>query len=100
MPIWRDARLNTLLGRDPTAPLNVQGDYADLTALPAAQTLEELALQSRPDLMAAREAAERSHKEQALREESLSAGLHGFGRVHADAVRPRTCATPTWWRAQ
>jgi outer membrane protein TolC len=60
------ARLNTLLGRDPAAPLNVQGDYAVLVALPAAQTLEDLALQSRPDLVAAREAAERSHKEQAL----------------------------------
>jgi outer membrane protein TolC len=60
------ARLNTLLGRDPTAPLNVHGDYAVLVALPAAQSLEDLALQSRPDLVAALEAAERSHKEQAL----------------------------------
>jgi cobalt-zinc-cadmium efflux system outer membrane protein len=60
------ARLNTLLGRNPTAPLNVHGDYAVLVALPAAQSLEDLALQSRPDLVAAREAAERSHKEQAL----------------------------------
>jgi cobalt-zinc-cadmium efflux system outer membrane protein len=60
------ARLNTLLGRNPTAPLNVPGDYAVLVALPAAQSLEDLALQSRPDLVAAREAAERSHKEQAL----------------------------------
>ena len=60
------ARLNTLLGRDPTALLNVHGDYAVLVALPAAQTLEDLAVQSRPDLVAAREAAERSHKEQAL----------------------------------
>jgi outer membrane protein TolC len=60
------AHLNTLLGRDPTAPLNVHGDYTVLAALPAAQTLEGLALQSRPDLVAAREAAERSRKEQAL----------------------------------
>ena len=60
------ARLNTLLGRDPTAPLNLHGDYAVIVALPTAQTLEDLALQSRPDLVAVREAAERSHKEQAL----------------------------------
>ncbi|MDE3149520.1 MAG: TolC family protein [Acidobacteriota bacterium] len=60
------ARLNTLLGRDPAAPLNIQGEYAVLAALPSAQALETLALQSRPDLVAAREAAERSHKEQAL----------------------------------
>ena len=42
------------------------GEYAVLAALPEAQTLEELALQSRPDLIAAEQAAERSHKEQAL----------------------------------
>jgi outer membrane protein TolC len=60
------ARLNTLLGRDPTAALNVHGDYAVLVTLPAAQTLDDLAVQSRPDLVAAREAAGRSHKEQAL----------------------------------
>jgi outer membrane protein TolC len=60
------ARLNTLLGREPTVPLNVHGDYAVLVSLPAAQTLEDLALQSRPDLVGAREAAQRSRKEQSL----------------------------------
>ncbi len=60
------ARLNTLLGRAPDTPLNIQGEYAILAALPAVQKLEDLALQSRPDLVAARQAAERSHKEQAL----------------------------------
>jgi outer membrane protein TolC len=64
------ARLNTLVGRDPTAVLNVHGDYAVLAALPTAQTLEDMALQSRPDLVAAREAAERSHKGQALARKS------------------------------
>jgi len=60
------ARLNTLLGRDPAAPLNVHGAYAVLAPLPAEQALEELALHSRPDLVGARVAAERSRKEQAL----------------------------------
>ncbi len=60
------ARLNTLLGRDPAAPLTVRGQYAVLAALPSAQTLEDLALTSRPDLVAAQAAAEGSHKEQAL----------------------------------
>ena len=60
------ARLNTLLGRDPTAPLNVQGEYAVLAPLPDEQALETLALHSRPDLLAAQVAVERSHKEQAL----------------------------------
>lgn len=60
------ARLNTLLGRDPAAPLTVRGQYAVLATLPAAQTLEKLALASRPDLVAAQAAAESSHKGQAL----------------------------------
>ncbi len=60
------ARLNTLLGRAPDTPLHVSGDFALQTALPAAQTLDKIALQSRPGLMAAAQAAERSHKEQAL----------------------------------
>lgn len=60
------ARLNTLLGRDPAAPLSVRGKYAVLAPLPDEQALEVLTLHSRPDLVAAREAAERSHKEQAL----------------------------------
>ena len=60
------ARLNTLLKRDPAAPLSVVGEHDVLAALPAAQSLDELALRSRPDLLAAGQAAERSHKEQAL----------------------------------
>ncbi len=60
------ARLNTLLGRDPAAPLNVHGAYAVLAPLPDEKSLEELALHSRPDLVAARVAAEQSRKEQAL----------------------------------
>jgi outer membrane protein TolC len=60
------ARLNTLLGRDPDAPLRVTGQYAALGMLPAAKSLDDLALRSRPDLLAAEQAAERSHKEKAL----------------------------------
>lgn len=59
-------RLNTLLGRYPNAPLRVTGQYAVLGTLPEAQSLDDLALRSRPDLEAAGKAAERSHKEQAL----------------------------------
>ncbi len=60
------SRLNTLLGRDPEAPLNVSGEYAAMAALPAARALEDQALQSRPDLAGARIAAARSEQEQAL----------------------------------
>ncbi len=60
------AQLNTLLRRDPSEPLAVQGEY-DLSATqPPVDKLEELAVQSRPDLAALRDAADRSRKEQAL----------------------------------
>lgn len=60
------AELDTLLGRDPSEPLNVTGKYAVFANLPDPHALEDLALNARPDLAAARQAAERSHKEQAL----------------------------------
>ena len=60
------ARLNTLLARDPNTPLRVIGEHAVLAPLPEAKSLDDLALQSRPDLLAAERAAERSHREQAL----------------------------------
>lgn len=60
------ARLNTLLGRDPDTPLQIAGDFAALAPLPTAQKLDEIALQSRPDLLAAVQAVARSYKEQAL----------------------------------
>jgi cobalt-zinc-cadmium efflux system outer membrane protein len=60
------ARLNTLLGRDPDTPVRVAGEFAVVGALPAARTLNAVALQSRPDLIAAEHAATRSHIEQTL----------------------------------
>jgi len=60
------ARLNTLLGRDPDTPVSVAGEFAVVDALPEARTLDTMALRSRPDLMAAELAATRSHTEQTL----------------------------------
>ena len=60
------ARLNTLLGRDPETAVRVAGEFAIVGALPTARTLDAKALESRPDLMAAEQAAVRSHTEQAL----------------------------------
>jgi cobalt-zinc-cadmium efflux system outer membrane protein len=60
------ARLNALLGRDPEASLSVRGEYAVLAPLPDERSMEALALHSRPDLVMAQAASERSHKEQAL----------------------------------
>lgn len=60
------ARLNTLLGRNPTSPLQVKGQFTITSPLPELETLEKVALQSRPDLEVARDAVDRSHKQQAL----------------------------------
>jgi cobalt-zinc-cadmium efflux system outer membrane protein len=60
------ARLDTLLGRDPDTPLCVTGEFPVMDALPEARTLYAMALQTRPDLIAAEQAAVRSHKEQTL----------------------------------
>ena len=46
------ARLNTLMGRDPSMPLEVAGEYTVPTALPSIRGLQEIALDHRPDLKA------------------------------------------------
>ena len=66
------AHLDTLLGRDPHEPINVQGDYGVSIALPTLETLERDALQSRPDLVQAQAAADKSRKEQALSQKVFS----------------------------
>jgi outer membrane protein TolC len=66
------AHLDTLLGRDPHEPINVQGDYGISIALPSLETLEGEALQTRPDLVQARAAAEKSRKEQALSQKAFN----------------------------
>jgi outer membrane protein, heavy metal efflux system len=60
------ARLNTLLGRDPSSQITVQGDYAISAHLPDLERLEKLALSSRPDLAQAQAMLEQSRQEQAL----------------------------------
>jgi outer membrane protein TolC len=46
------SKLNTLRGRDPSAPIEVAGDYVPPTGLPGLLQLEKLALDSRPELTA------------------------------------------------
>src|SRR5580658_753366 len=60
------ARINTLLGRDPATPARVQGDFGMGVELPAGKELEQLSLVSRPDLLEAQAAAEKSRQEQTL----------------------------------
>ena len=59
-------RLNTLLGRSPNAPIEVRGEHAVQVPLPSIESLETMAMSTRPDLAAAKAAAQRSHKEQEL----------------------------------
>ena len=66
------ARLNTLLGRDPHQPINVRGDYGTGIVLPSLAALEKTAVQSRPDLALAQAAAEKSRQEQALAKKAYS----------------------------
>jgi outer membrane protein TolC len=60
------AQMDTLLGRDPATPIRVQGDFGIGADLPAGEQLEQLSLQSRPDLKEAQAAAEKSRQEQSL----------------------------------
>jgi cobalt-zinc-cadmium efflux system outer membrane protein len=46
------AELNTLMGRDPSAPLEVTGQYGVPTTLPNLDDLERIALENRPELKA------------------------------------------------
>lgn len=52
------ATLNTLVGRDPGAPLEVAGEYRSPAALPALEELEKLAVANRPELRGAGAALE------------------------------------------
>jgi outer membrane protein TolC len=65
------AHLDTLLGRDPHEPVNVRGDYGISIQLPPLETLERESLQSRPDLIEAQAASEKSRKEQALSQKAF-----------------------------
>ena len=66
------ARLDTLLGREPHEPINVRGEYETALQLPSLETLENSALQSRPDLIQAQAVLEKSRKEQALANKAYS----------------------------
>ncbi|HWE84059.1 MAG TPA: TolC family protein [Terracidiphilus sp.] len=60
------ARLNTLVGHEPAMPLQVKGDYGVAASLPSEASLEQKALQVRPDLLEAETAAAKSRQEQSL----------------------------------
>jgi outer membrane protein TolC len=53
------ARLNTLMGRDPSSALEVDGEYAPAGLLPAIAELKQIALNHRPELKATAAATKR-----------------------------------------
>jgi cobalt-zinc-cadmium efflux system outer membrane protein len=60
------ARLNTLMGRNPAQPIRVLGEYSIPAHLPGTEDLEKMALQSRPDLAQAQAAIKKSEQERTL----------------------------------
>jgi outer membrane protein TolC len=64
-------RLNTLLGRDPGAPIDVMGSYSPPGKVPGLVDLEKLALENRPELMATSAAIRREETSTLLAEKSL-----------------------------
>ncbi|HET9306242.1 MAG TPA: TolC family protein [Candidatus Sulfotelmatobacter sp.] len=65
------SRLNTLLGRDPSSPLDVVGDYSPPSQLPGFLDLEKLALDNRPELAAVSATIRQSETRTQLAEKSL-----------------------------
>jgi outer membrane protein, heavy metal efflux system len=66
------ARLNTLIGRDPGAPLEVQGRYEPPGKLPGLLDLERLALESRPELAGASSAVHQGEARTKLAEKAYT----------------------------
>ena len=60
------ARMNTLMGRDPSAPLRAAATEVPLEKLPVLAELESQTLTTRPDLVELREEAERSRRTRTL----------------------------------
>src|SRR5215475_1427476 len=54
------ARLNTLMGRDPAMPFEVEGAYRSVTVLPPAAELQHMAIENRPELRAVKAAIQQS----------------------------------------
>ena len=66
------ARLNTLLGRDPGSPLEVQGEYSPPQKFPALLDLEKTALENRAELAMASSSVEQGEVGARLAEKSYT----------------------------
>jgi outer membrane protein TolC len=93
------SRLNTLLGRDPAAPLEILGAYSPVTKLPGLIDMEKMALENRPELVAISAAIQQDETRTQLAEKSLkpdytlsggSQHLHGGALGHFAMAESRT----------
>jgi cobalt-zinc-cadmium efflux system outer membrane protein len=66
------ATLNSLIGRDPSQPLEVAGQYSVPTRLPSLADLEKVAISSRPELAAYTKAIEQSEAKTRLAQKSYT----------------------------
>jgi len=66
------SRLNTLVGRDPAAPIAVEGEYAPPDIIPSLLELERVALESRPELAAASALVHQEEAKKKLAEKGYS----------------------------
>jgi outer membrane protein, heavy metal efflux system len=64
------ARLNTLMGRDPSSPLEIAGEYRAFVALPAIETLQLMAIENRPELQSLKAAIQQSETRVRLTEKN------------------------------
>jgi outer membrane protein TolC len=98
------ARLNTLLGRDPASPLDVQGEYSLPQKLPALLDLEKIALENRPELAVASSGVRQGEARTKLAEKSytpdcnLSAGymLMPDGACYRNTYMAEVAVTLPW----
>jgi outer membrane protein TolC len=66
------AELNTLMGRTPDQPLEVEGSYGIVEALPTQQALQSLAVANRPELLALELMAKQAERKVELARKGLS----------------------------
>ena len=98
------ARLNTLLGRDPSSPLEVQGEYSPPQKLPSLMDLEKSALENRPELAMASSGVRQGEARTKLAEKSytpdynLSAGymLMPDGARYRNTYMAEVAVTLPW----
>ena len=69
------ARLNTLMGRDPAALLEIAGEYTPVSTLPGVTRLQQIALENRPELKVLKAAIHQSETNVLLTEKNTKPDL-------------------------